>query len=226
MKTDVILLPGLHGSTALYDALVASAPPWARCRALPLPDDGAQGFDAIAERLAPALRPLEGFVLLAESFSGPVAARLTRMLAGRVGLLVLCNPLTVAPLRPPARLTARLIRSGLAPAWAVAFAMCGSDAALGRLILRETRRLPLPTLQARLATALRASGADITDHVAAPLLAILGTNDRLLPAATSRSLLSAVPNSRIAELPAPHLVAQTMPSAVWAAITAEFAGAT
>ena len=27
MKTDVILLPGLHGSTALYDALIAPPSP-------------------------------------------------------------------------------------------------------------------------------------------------------------------------------------------------------
>ena len=225
MKTDVVLLPGLHGSTALYDTFVALAPSWARCRALPLPSDGEQSFSAIAEHLAPTLSPLEAFVLLAESFSGPIAARLTRMLATKVSLLVLCNPLTVAPLRPPVRLTARFIRSRFSPAWAVAFAMAGSDMALGPLILRETRSLPLPTLQQRLATVFQAVGSDITDHVSAPLLSILGTYDRLLPAATSRSFLSAVPYSNTVELPAPHLVAQTQPSAVWAAITAEFENA-
>jgi hypothetical protein len=45
MRTDVILLPGLHGSAALFDAFIALAPAWARCRVVSLPVDGAQSFD-------------------------------------------------------------------------------------------------------------------------------------------------------------------------------------
>ena len=222
MKTDVVLLPGLHGSVALFESFVALAPPWARCRPVALPSDGAQTFSSLAERLAPALQSLEGFVLVAESFSGPIASRLTRILGTKVCLLVLCNPLTVAPVRLPARLSARLMRSAFCPAWAVSLAMAGSDSELGQHILREVRNLPASALEQRLNAAFAAVGQDIAEHVSAPLLAILGTGDRLIPPFLSRPVLSAVPYSTLVELKAPHLVVQAKPAEVWAAITAEF----
>jgi hypothetical protein len=49
LKADVVLLPGLHGSRALFSSFVELAPPWARCRPLALPTVGGQSFDALAD---------------------------------------------------------------------------------------------------------------------------------------------------------------------------------
>ena len=117
MKTDVVLLPGLHGSTALYSSFVALAPPWARCRPMALPPLGGQSFDEIAETLLPELRTLEGFVLLGESFSGPIAARLSDQLAQKVALLVLCNPLVEMPWRIHEGIAAPMLASPRMPIW-------------------------------------------------------------------------------------------------------------
>ena len=92
MKTDVVLLPGLHGSTALYDAFVALAPPWARCVPVALPTLGDQSLDGLATTLEAEFRRLEGIVLVAESFSGPIAVRLAARLGQKVALLALCKP--------------------------------------------------------------------------------------------------------------------------------------
>lgn len=101
MKTDVVLLPGLHGSRALFASFVALAPSWARCRPLALPSIGGQSFDEIAEVLLPELRALESFVLLGESFSGPIAARLAPPLLGILGI----NDRLVSPSRSHAFLS-------------------------------------------------------------------------------------------------------------------------
>jgi pimeloyl-[acyl-carrier protein] methyl ester esterase len=101
VKSDVVLLPGLHGSRALFSSFVALAPAWADCRPLALPTVGGQSFDEIADAILPELRSLEGFVLLGESFSGPIAARLSARLEQKVALLVLCNPVVEMPVRVP-----------------------------------------------------------------------------------------------------------------------------
>lgn len=222
MRSDVILLPGLHGSTALFETFVALAPPWARCRAVALPTMGDQSFDALADALEPQLRALEGFVLFGESFSGPIAARLAARLGSKVALLVLCNPLVESSVAIAPSIAAPLLRSGLIPGWAVALAMTGGDRSVAAAILREVRALPKEVLMRRLSTVASANGADLLRYLAAPLLAITGTSDRLLAPSAISEVLDQVEFGVLAEIDAPHLVAQVAPAQVWAAISAEF----
>jgi pimeloyl-ACP methyl ester carboxylesterase len=225
MKTDVVLLPGLHGSGALYASFFALAPSWTRCRPVALPTLGDQSFDGLASTLEAELKSLEGFVLVAESFSGPIAARLAARLGQKVALLVLCNPLVKVAFRLPARLAATLVASKAMPAWCAALGLAGGDRALGKAALDEVRALPKETLTGRLSTVFAATADDLSSHLVAPLLTILGTRDRLVPQARARRVCAAVPFSTLVELDAPHLVIQTKPAEVWTAISEEFESA-
>jgi len=219
------MLPGLHGTTRLFDAFVAMAPPWARCRPLSLPREGPQDFDSLARAFEPQVRPLEGFVLIAESYSGPVAARISALLGSKLALLVLCNPLTASAFLFPPRLAASLASATWVPAWTAALLMTGGDRALARAMLRQVRALPRQTLIDRISIAQRTSPADIVTHVSSPLLSILGTRDLLVRASSSRDSIGRIPYSTVVELDAPHLVIQSHPADVWAAITGEFSSA-
>jgi pimeloyl-ACP methyl ester carboxylesterase len=209
----------------LFSSFIALAPSWARCRPLDLPGVGGQGFDALAESLLPELRPLEGFVLLGESFSGPVAARLSARLGQKVALLVLCNPLVEIGFELPPRLAASVVAARAMPAWCAALALSGGDRALGRAALGEVRSLPRVTLAGRLSAAFSATADELSSFLVAPLLTILGTRDRLVSLARARDVCSKVPCSTLVELDAPHLVIQTKPAEVWGAISEEFESA-
>ena len=222
MKTDVVLLPGLHGSRTLYASFVALAPPWASCRPLGLPTVGEQSFDGIAGALEPELRSLEGFVLMGESFSGPIAARLAGRLGQKVALTVLCNPLVRMPFTPPVRLAAALAASRWMPAWFAAAVLAAGDRSLGRAVLEAVRLLPKEVLRTRLAWASLATSEDLGPHLTAPLLVILGTKDHLVSPAHTKALLKRIPFHTIAEIEGPHLIAQTRPADVWKAISDEF----
>jgi pimeloyl-[acyl-carrier protein] methyl ester esterase len=225
MKTDVILLPGLHGSTALFEGFVALAPPWARCRPMALPTDCLQTFDKLADAIEPQLRALERFVLFAESFSAPIAARLSQRLAPEVALLVLSCPLIEAPFLIPSSIGASFIQSRWIPSWAVAAMMTGGDRRLAAALLREARKLPRDLFAARLATVATASRDDLLAYLQAPVLGIGGTSDRLLSSRLTEELMKDVPFGIYTELAAPHLAAQLVPDRVWAAITEEFESA-
>lgn len=222
MRTDVILLPGLHGSTALFEAFIALAPPWARCRAIALPTTGDQTFDALADALEPKVRALEAFVLFGESFSGPIAARLAARLGSKVALLALCNPVVESPIAIAPSIAATLLQAGLVPAWAVALAMTGGDHEVAAAVVREVRALPKEVLMRRLSTAASASRADLLRYLAAPLLAITGTFDRLISPDAIGEVVDQVEFGVLTEIDAPHLIAQVVPAQVWAAISAEF----
>jgi pimeloyl-ACP methyl ester carboxylesterase len=225
LKTDVVLLPGMHGSIVLFDAFVALAPPWARCLPVPLPRVGGQDVDSLAETLEAELRHLEGFVLVAESYSAPIAARIAARLGQKVGLLVLCNPLVEMSVGLPAGLAASSARWQGMPAWMAGAVLAGGDRALGKAALDGIRALPKEILEARLASAFAATAEELAPFLVAPLLAILGSRDRLVSPGRTRSLLQSVPFSTVVELDAPHLVVQTKPAEVWAAITGEFESA-
>jgi len=222
MKSDVVLLPGLHGSIALFESFIALAPPWARCLPIALPVEGGQSFDSLADALEPRLRPLEGFVLFAESFAAPVAARLAERLGTKVALLVLCNPLVEAPLRIVPPLAASLLRSRVIPRWAVSFLMTGGNRTLAAVVLREVRELPKATLRRRLEVATSADPEDLRSRLVAPLLGIVGSEDRLISVSAMGDVIASVPFAVLATVAAPHLAAQVAPAEVWAAIAAEF----
>ena len=221
MRSDVVLLPGLHGSTALFESFIALAPPWANCLPVPLPAEGDQSFGALADRIEPAIRTLESIVLFAESFSGPIAARLAKRLGSKVALLVLCNPLVQAPF-PFAPPFPAFLASRAVPTAVVALAMSGGDRVIARRVQREIRELPPEVLGHRIRVACAARSVDISNRLNAPVLGIVGTKDRLLSPSRIQRVLANVPFARVAELPLPHLAAQAGPAAVWAAITDEF----
>jgi len=222
VKTDVVLLPGLHGSTALYDAFVALAPPWARCLPLPLPTVGGQTFDELSDVILPEVRPLEGFVLLGESFSGPIAARLSARLGQKVALLVLCNPVVEMSVRVPEGILASIAASAWMPAWGASMALSGGDMSVARATLDAVRALPKGILARRLSAVYSATEEDLASHLGSPLLTILGTSDSVVSLARSRAFFSRAPEGVIAEVEGPHLIVQTRPADVWAAISEEF----
>jgi pimeloyl-ACP methyl ester carboxylesterase len=179
--------------------------------------------DSLAETFEAELRHLEGFVLVAESYSAPIAARIAARLGQKVGLLVLCNPLVEMSVGLPAGLAASSARWQGMPAWMAGAVLAGGDRALGKAALDGIRALPKEILEARLAFA--ATAEELAPFLVAPLLAILGSRDRLVSPGRTRSLLQSVPFSTVVELDAPHLVVQTKPAEVWAAITGEFESA-
>jgi pimeloyl-ACP methyl ester carboxylesterase len=222
VKADVVLLPGLHGSRALFSSFVALAPAWASCRPLALPTVGGQSFDGIAESLLPELRPLEGFVLLGESFSGPIAARLAARLGQKVALLVLCNPVVEMSVRVPEGFLASIAASSLMPAWCASMALSGRDTSIARAALDEVRALPKGILAQRLSAVYSATEDALASHLAPPLLTILGASDNLVSVSRSRAFFSRVAQSTVVEIEGPHLIVQARPAEVWAAISEEF----
>jgi pimeloyl-ACP methyl ester carboxylesterase len=190
-----------------------------------LPVDCVQTFDALAEALEPQLRSLEPFVLFAESFSAPIAARLSQRLTPNVALVGLSCPLIEAPFAMASSIGASFIRSRWIPSWAVAAVMTGGDRRLAAALLGEARKLPREVLAARLSAIATASRDDLLGYLQAPVLGIGGTSDRLLSSRLTENLMRDVPFGIYTEIAAPHLAAQVVPDRVWAAISEEFESA-
>jgi len=125
-------------------------------------------------------------------------------------------------LRVPEGLLASIVASALEPAWCASMALSGGDMSIVRAALDEIRALPKGILARRLSTAFSATEEALASHLSPPLLTILGTSDNLVSLARSRAFFSRIPQSTVAEIEGPHLIVQTRPVEVWAAISEEF----
>lgn len=218
-KRRVILLPGLDGTGALFDAFLHAAPAGVEPVVVPLPHEPL-GYAALVDRLTPTLQLTSDTILVAESFSGPLAILLAER--HHIAALVLCNTFVTAPLpRALAALPWASLFHLSVPGALVRRYLVGPDAP--DLLVEQTRStvasVPPAVLAARVTAALSVDVRDNLSRCSAPLLYLRGTRDRLVSDASMQDVASAASSAvRVVRIPGPHLLLQTCPEAAWRAI--------
>lgn len=221
--TSLVLLPGLDGTATLLSAFIECVrPTFDTVEALSYPPDQPldyAGLESIVRQALPRSRP---FVLLGESFSGPLALSIAARPPPNLTGLVLSttfarNP--VLPLRPFASLTrfapVRRLPLPLISWWLLGqWAKPELETALHAAILAVEPAV----LRARATAALRADVTDRLSQISVPVLCLHATKDRLLFPNTGRSLPSALAQASVVDIAAPHLLLQTEPAAAARAI--------
>ncbi|WP_075676932.1 alpha/beta hydrolase [Stenotrophomonas sp. TD3] len=219
----VLMLPGLDGtgsmSTPLLSALQAHR---LTTQALALPAQGRQDYTTLARWLWPQL-PHHPFILLAESFSGPLAVELaTRQPAGLRGL-VLAATFARRPVPLPAASAALLT-----PAWPLPPVALLARLLLGRWRTREhmsmlcdaLAQIPATTLRQRAAATLRVDVRALLPGIEVPTLCLHARQDRLLWPPSVAELQALLPEARHVSLEGPHLLLQARADAAAAEVAA------
>jgi len=193
------------------------------------PEDRILSYAQLADFVARRLPRNEPFVLLGESFSGPVAVEIAATRPpGLTGVVLCCsfagNPRSLlAPLRglvpilpSPARLA-----GFIAP---LAFGRF-STKRLRALLATSLKEVSPEVLRARMRAVLDVDHSDRLKHIGVPVLYLQAKEDRLVPESAMRRIRSALPGLRLAALHGPHFLLQAMP-AESAKIICDFASAT
>jgi pimeloyl-ACP methyl ester carboxylesterase len=222
-RTRAILLPGLDGSGRLFEPLLAAAPRAFDPEPLSYPAEEALGYDALLARVRPLL-PRGRFVLLAESFSGPLAVRLAAERPRGLVALVLAATFLHRPLNPllhPVRglVGARLFGLPM-PAAAIRHFMAGPDApdAVVTEVQRAVAAVSPDVLAHRSAEALRVDARAAFAHVDVPILFIAPARDRLIRTDAHADVVAIHPDAEVAWLEGPHMILQRCPHASLARI--------
>jgi pimeloyl-ACP methyl ester carboxylesterase len=225
-----VLLPGLDGSGRLFAPLLAAAPRWLEAESISFPADRPLGYDALAALVRPRL-PGEPFVLVAESFSGPLAVRLAAERPPGLAALVLAATFLWRPLNrllhPVSRLAgARFFGLGM-PGPVVRQLLAGPDApaSIVEEVQRAVAAVPPAVLAHRSTEALGVDVRNALARVEVPILFLAPTRDRLIRPDAHADVRSVRPDAEIAFLDAPHMVLQRSPQASLARIE-EFLEAT
>jgi pimeloyl-[acyl-carrier protein] methyl ester esterase len=216
----VIVLPGMHGTTNLLSEFASTAPSDVRVELVALPP---QKLDYLALTLhfAATLRLSPDSVLVAESFSGPLAI----MLAERcnVAALILCNTFATAPY--PSALRAfplsQLARipppSFLVRHYAVGWS---ASAQLVSRVRDTVAVVPHDVLAFRTRCALSVDVTSVLAKCKVPILYVRGTEDRLVRDRSVAAIVAAAGTPvSVANIRGPHLVLTTAPREVWQSIS-------
>ncbi len=227
---DLLLAPGLDGTGKLFVWLTQALPSaHFTPRVLAYPD-ALRSMDDHTAHLREACQQERPFILLAESFSGPVTQELLRQtpLPHCRGLIFLASFAT-SPwprmLRLVCHRAARpLLNMPPPPVWAIKAVMLGQNPQQPPQAIPLTRAInaqqPPETLLARLQILrdLHHPPAPLPANLP-PTLIIQAKADRLVPAKATQHLRDLLPRARHTTLPGAHLLAQHSPQAVADTIT-------
>lgn len=218
--TTIVLLPGMDGTGALFEDFISAL--GAQARVIAYPPEQPLGYDELKRLVFASLPKDEPFILLGESFSGPIAISLASELPTLRALILVCSFARYPAFQRPTLL--RSVASSL-PFWRVPPSIA-SRVLLGRFGSKRLRSRFAATVRkvapaAWKARARAALNVDVTDRLASirvPTLYLRASADRVMPRSASASMLRAQPSLRIVNIEGPHFLLQAKPHEAAAAI--------
>ncbi|GAA5162406.1 alpha/beta fold hydrolase [Viridibacterium curvum] len=219
------LLPGLDGTGLLFKPLLRALPPEIEPIVVTYPVDKPLGYDALLPIALTALPVDEPFVLLGESFGGPLALRVAALKPTGLRAVVLCASFVTGPYWFVPRMVAHIIPSApfrLMPLISRIRSRIGGydNSEVAQLSQQALRRVS-PAVWARRVSELFAVDAREqlrSCHV--PLLYLRGEKDFVVPARNLHRIQQLRPDIEVAYAPSPHLLLQSCPAEAAAALTA------
>jgi pimeloyl-[acyl-carrier protein] methyl ester esterase len=215
---DTVLLPGFDGTGRLSRYFVDALPPQLTPSVIAYPLDVPESYSDLEARVRSLLPCDRAFVIVAESFSGPIAIRIAAKNPKGLVALVLIGTFIHNPVRFVPTWAKSLVGSYLfhipPPAWMVRQLVAGFDAPdeLMSETLAAWCQVKPGVLAKRLREALAVDAADDFLAVTLPMLYVKGTQDRLLAPSTVDALKRLRPDLEVAVIAAPHFVLQRRPT--------------
>lgn len=220
----LVLLPGMDGTGMLFAPLLATLPAHVTPQVVRYPADQPLTYDALLAQVLAQLPVGRQYVLLGESFSGPIALRVAATHPEGLLAVALCASFARTPVRVPAWL-APAVRPGLMRASPFALQAPvmlgrGADPTLRALLHDALAQVSPHVLAFRARELLRVDASEALGAATTPLLYLRATHDQLVSARSRDHLLHHRPDMQVVDIAGPHLLLQTQPAACWQAIDA------
>jgi pimeloyl-[acyl-carrier protein] methyl ester esterase len=216
----LVLLPGMDGTGTLFGPFVRAVAGAVPTQVVAYPTSESLGWGALADRVT---LPGGPFVLVAESFSGPIALRIAaKRPVGLVGVVLVAS-FVERPAWTPVALDMAVgtwFFRVPPPRWALRRYLVGPDAP--DELVEATRAAIVSVrpevLAARLSAILQVDAVADLRAVDVPILHLAATKDAIVAPSAAKRIREIRPDAVAVDLEAPHLVLQRAPEAAWAAI--------
>jgi pimeloyl-[acyl-carrier protein] methyl ester esterase len=179
--------------------------------------DSAYSYRELAEFVQSVTPVFEPFVLLAESFSTPLAIRYAAANSTNLRGLILCAGFAASPARGLWRPLYSLLTSALGgmrlPGFAARLLLVGQSASddLVAAVQVAIASVSSRTLSARVRAILACDVSTELAQVRVPILYLQATHDRLVNASCCEEIRRIQPRTEVARIDGPHLILQREP---------------
>ena len=215
----LVLLPGMDGTGSLLAPFLAALA--CDAQVIRYPTSAPLGYAELTEFVRAALPREAPYVLLGESFSGPIAIALAAETHGQLAGVVLCCTFAKNP-RPGLGRLSRLIPFLPAhpPLRILEALLCGRFASptLRNALGAALKEVSPSVLRARLAAAASVDVSKQLRAIQVPVLYLKASEDRVVPSSASELVVRGLSRGRVVELVAPHFLLQTAPQEAAAAV--------
>jgi pimeloyl-ACP methyl ester carboxylesterase len=219
-----VLLPGMDGTGTLFEPFVKELPQQVQAVPVRYPNSVHFSYEQLADRVRGELPAGQPYIVIAESYSGPVALQLATRPVGDLRAIVLVASFVSRPLGLWGSLMARLPLTAVfrvrPPRWILRWLLM--DPATPPEIVSAVQdaigKVPPEVLAARVKEALKADYS--RQAVACPIriVCLISESDRLLGRRASQALRRVSQRIEVVTVRAPHLLLQCAPREGLAAI--------
>jgi pimeloyl-[acyl-carrier protein] methyl ester esterase len=213
----LILLPGMDGTGELFLDFLRELPDEFEPVVVRYPIDQYLSYSELLPLVRASCPLSESFVLVAESYSTPLAIQYAAMNPANLKGLVLCAGFTASPVKGWMRYLARLVapvafRIPL-PAFAAKYWLVGSDAPwkLISSVLKTVSSVKHTVLATRARAVLTCNVVTEMSQISVPVLYIQAKQDRLVSTSSLKDILRINSNVKVAVINGPHLILQRKP---------------
>lgn len=208
----LVLLPGMDGSGLLFAPFLRALPDWIRPLVVSYPGARPLDYAGHLEYVMAAL-PTAPFVILGESFSGPLALMAAARRPTGLRGVILCATFVGWPLGLPVRLARLAVNLGVFRLKSTRLfqriVMGGSAAGeLRRMLPQVLAGLTPQVLAARAEAVMALDCSAELRSCTVPLLALAARHDRIVAAAATERLRQLRPDLEVVIFDSPHLVLQ------------------
>lgn len=212
--TDLVLLPGLDGTATMHAEFLSACTAFESASAIAYPRHELLNYDDLEKLVRTRLPADKPFVLLGESFSGPIALSIAADPPANLVGLVLCASFGSSPLPHLASLSPvlSLLPVHHAPRRLLAWWLLGAwtTPRLEQSLHSALLSVSADVLRYRARTALRLQPKDWR-RIDIPSLYLRAKDDRLMPRAVAAQLKQPLRHCHIVDIPGPHLLLQANP---------------
>ena len=224
MIKRLVLLPGMDGTGALFEEFVKLLPGEIESIIASYPSNQKLSYAQLMPIVRAAAPITEPYILLAESFSTPLAIQFAATRPPNLRGLILCAGFASSPATGLRRLAGRLFAPILfrlpLPGFAKSFWLVGPGAppSLHHAIRAALSTVPPEVLSARLRAVLRCDARHELSRIEVPILLLQASGDRLVRASSAEEMLLSRPDATLKTIDGPHLLIQREPQKAAAAV--------
>jgi pimeloyl-ACP methyl ester carboxylesterase len=217
---NLVLLPGLDGTGQLFADFLPALPRTLTPTVVTYPTNRFLPYSELVQLVSVAVPKTEPFVLLAESFSTPIALKYAGTNPPNLAAVVICAGFVLNPLPSWSRLVKAVARPWLftlkPPRFVLEYFLAGENAAPALIQrLRQALQLVRPEVwSGRVREVLACDARNDLARTMVPIMYLHASHDRLLSASCHREFLQIRPDIVFATVEAPHMLVQREPQKV------------